>query len=374
MVGDGSRARKLTRTTMRLLRKTEILDLLSGGSATSTAANPFATREWTRHFIRQVATEDWIFAQPEPQSDVEYGLLYLRRNRPRSLAALTNYYASLFSPIVRVAPDRVASAAETLVDEITQHRPCVDTVNLSPLVSDAPETLEIAAAFRRHRWHVRRYFCFGNWYLPCANLRYADYIACRPSQVQNTIVRKGRKFATTLGNRIEIIDSETDVERAIAAFQCVYSRSWKNPETYPDFVPGWVRICASRGWLRMGLAWVGETPVAAQFWFTMGDRAYIFKLAYDEQFQSWSAGTLLTAELFRRCLDQDRVIEVDYLTGDDPYKRDWMTDRCERTGIFASNLRTPSGLLSAGREYVAERLQRFRRDSGSALAVRGLSA
>jgi GNAT acetyltransferase-like protein len=351
---------------MRLLRKHEILDLLSGGSATSTTANPFATREWTRHFISQVAEEDWIFALPESPSEIEYGLLYLRRNRSRSLAALTNYYASLFSPIVRVAPDRLASAVETLVDEITQHRPCVDTVNLSPLASDAPETIEIEAALRRRRWHVRRHFCFGNWYLPCAGVRYTDYIAGRPSEVQNTIARKGRKFATTPGNRIEIISAEADVERAIAAFQRVYSRSWKNPEPYPDFVPGWARICASRGWLRVGLAWIGETPIAAQFWFTMGDRAYIYKLAHDEQFQSWSAGTLLTAELLRHSLDQDRVIEVDYLTGDDPYKRAWMSDRRERAGIFASNLRTPWGLLSAGREYVAAGLQRLRRDSASA--------
>ena len=64
----------------------------------------------------------------------------------------------------------------------------------------------------------------------------------------------------------------------------------------------------------------------------MARRAYIFKLAYDEEYAKWSAGTVLTAHMFRHELDIDRVVEIDYLTGDDPYKGAWMTQRRERTG------------------------------------------
>ena len=45
--------------------------------------------------------------------------------------------------------------------------------------------------------------------------------------------------------------------------------------------------------------------------------------------------------------DVDRVSEVDYLTGDDPYKKDWMSDRRERWGIVAFNVRTVRGTLAA---------------------------
>jgi CelD/BcsL family acetyltransferase involved in cellulose biosynthesis len=52
----------------------------------------------------------------------------------------------------------------------------------------------------------------------------------------------------------------------------------------------------------------------------------------------------------KHVLDQDRVVEVDYLTGDDPYKRCWMTRRRERIGILACNLFTFEGLASAATE------------------------
>ena len=37
-----------------------------------------------------------------------------------------------------------------------------------------------------------------------------------------------------------------------------------------------------------------------------------------------SPGTTLTAALFEQVIDRDRVSLVDFGTGDDPYKRDWM--------------------------------------------------
>ena len=37
-------------------------------------------------------------------------------------------------------------------------------------------------------------------------------------------------------------------------------------------------------------------------------------------------------------IDTDKVHDVDYLTGDDAYKKDWMPDRRERWGIAVFNL------------------------------------
>ena len=45
-------------------------------------------------------------------------------------------------------------------------------------------------------------------------------------------------------------------------------------------------------------------------------------------------------------LDVDKVREVDYLTGDDKYKQDWMSHRRERWGILAMNPRTVRGALA----------------------------
>ena len=49
----------------------------------------------------------------------------------------------------------------------------------------------------------------------------------------------------------------------------------------------------------------------------------------------------------RHVIDIDRVGEVDYLTGDDAYKRDWMSHSRERCGIIAFNLRSVRGIAAA---------------------------
>jgi CelD/BcsL family acetyltransferase involved in cellulose biosynthesis len=50
------------------------------------------------------------------------------------------------------------------------------------------------------------------------------------------------------------------------------------------------------------------------------------KIAYDEQYAKLSIGTVLTT-LMPYVIDVDRVRIVDYLSGDDEYKRTWLSHR-----------------------------------------------
>lgn len=75
--------------------------------------------------------------------------------------------------------------------------------------------------------------------------------------------------------------------------------------------------------------------MAAQFWTVEGGTAYIHKLAHDERFRKSSPGTLLTAAMFEHVIDRDRVDLIDFGTGDDPYKRDWMDDVRSRWSVQA---------------------------------------
>ncbi|HEY8708580.1 MAG TPA: GNAT family N-acetyltransferase, partial [Burkholderiaceae bacterium] len=131
-------------------------------------------------------------------------------------------------------------------------------------------------------------------------------------------------------------------------------------EPYPNFARGWAQQCAEQGWLRLGVARIDDVPIAAQLWFVYGRRAYIFKLAYDESQSRWSAGTVLTAHMMRHVLEVDRVVEVDFLSGDDPYKKSWMMQRRERVGLIACNLRLLPGLIAAASEFVGQATARLR--------------
>jgi CelD/BcsL family acetyltransferase involved in cellulose biosynthesis len=88
-------------------------------------------------------------------------------------------------------------------------------------------------------------------------------------------------------------------------------------------------------------------------WILAYRKAYIYKLAYDSQFRPYSPGTLLTAHMMRRAFESEDVAEVDYLIGDDAYKKDWMGDRRERWRIVAYNPRTAGGLLGLSRGVLA---------------------
>ena len=68
----------------------------------------------------------------------------------------------------------------------------------------------------------------------------------------------------------------------------------------------------------------GLGAVAAQFWTVEDGTAFIHKLAHVEDSLKASPGTLLSAALFRHVIEVDRVARVDFGTGNDAYKRDWM--------------------------------------------------
>lgn len=248
-----------------------------------------------------------------------------------TLASLANFYTSRFVPPVasEVAASDLAELFRAI--RVGPNRP--RSYTFAPLERDGHEFKLMRSALRGAGLTTFDYFCFGNWYLP-VTMTAEEYLETRPGEVRSTIRRMSRRFALE-GGRIEIFRSPNDVEKATTAYTQVYGVSWKQPEPYPDFMPGLIRLCAERGWLRLGVAWVGDQAIAAQLWIVANEHASIFKLAYRPEFARFSPGTLLTAALMKHVIDIDQVKEVDYLTGDDAYKRSWMTHRRERWGLVA---------------------------------------
>jgi hypothetical protein len=275
---------------------------------------------------------------------------------PRRLEALANYYSPLFEPLfdplpgplLQPAPE-LALTAIALVNKIAQERPRWDAVDLHPMDSSDALFPKLEASFRAAGMAVQRYFCFGNWYLDVNGRSYDAYFDSLPSQLRHTLKRKSASLAARL--RIDIVTGGERLEQTIAAYEAVYLSSWKPPETFPAFIPGLMRLCAAQGSLRLGVAYIDEQPAAAQFWIAHNGVASIYKLAYDERLARLSAGSILTAALMRHVIDIDAVREVDFLSGDDAYKSDWMPHRRERWGLTAFNLRTLRGILLALKNF-----------------------
>jgi hypothetical protein len=124
-----------------------------------------------------------------------------------------------------------------------------------------------------------------------------------------------------------------ELETALATYQAVYAQSWKQPEPCLEFIPELVKLAAERGWLRLGVLWLNGEPLAAQLWLTGGGKANIYRLAYIKGVEKLSAGSVLTQALMQHAMDVDRVTEVDYLSGDDAYRANWMALRRKLVGL-----------------------------------------
>lgn len=284
------------------------------------------------------------------------GVLPLRAEKQRrgwEIGALSNFYTSLYEPVLE--PDLKAPEMVLMLDALERDFPRLRSLALAPMdpASHAYQTL--LCAMRGKGWIPFEYFAFANWYQPVVS-SWEQYLSERSSTLQNTLRRMGKKFAADQGS-LQLVTSAKDIPAAIAAYERVYAESWKKPEPFPLFMPGLLQTCATKGFLRLGIAWLDGQPVAAQLWIVSHGRAEIYKLAYDERFKAYSPGTLLTAMLMRHVIEVDKVSEVDYLIGDDPYKKTWMSHQRTRWGLIAYNPRSLFGLAGLAQEAAGRALK-----------------
>jgi Acetyltransferase (GNAT) domain len=288
--------------------------------------------------------------------------------RARRLTSLANFYSCDFAPLARAGAPRARDVA-AIAGVLRAEAPAVDLIELTslPFPSDAFDAL--ARGFAEAGWWLQPYFHFANWYEPTAGRSADAYLAARPPSLRNTVERKTRALAKRSDAQVALIVGDPalpadELEPAIAAYEQVYGASWKVAEPYPCFAASFIRAAAETGGLRLGLVTIAGVPAAAQIWIVWQGRATLCKLAHDERYKGLSVGSVLTWRMIQHVLDVDRVREVDFGRGDDPFKQLWMTQRREHWGLLVFNPATPRGLLAAARHLggrrVARVLQRWR--------------
>lgn len=256
-------------------------------------------------------------------------------NGLRALQSLTNYY----SPFYQMQGSQLASAKD-YVDavlccrsELSQY----DVIDLLPLYQHDAKTWQ--RAFNQIGF---KGFCYEhsiNWYHE--NITDVDqFWSLRPSKLRNTLKRKKHKLDQSgeYSTRVVAPQQMLRLNQALAHYHHVYYDSWKKIEPYPAFIDAIAQYAWQQGELRLGLIYHKQVPVAAQIWFVSDQTAYIFKLAYRKQYTKTSVGTVLTAAMMEYVIDKDKVTCIDFLTGDDSFKKDWMQSKRTLMGVQACNL------------------------------------
>jgi CelD/BcsL family acetyltransferase involved in cellulose biosynthesis len=274
--------------------------------------------------------------------------LFLTRQSRRA-NAFANWYSLETGPITHglIKPALIAALARHLlsVEKLTG-------VTLAPLGEDKAKLAQ--AAFREAGWIARSVQTTTNWSIALPGVDWATYFSARPRRLQNTLKRK-------LKHDIRIDISNKFSNDSWDFYEQVYKASWKSEEGSPAFLRALAAAEGHAGHLRLGLAYDGSTLVAAQFWLVENGEATIHKLAHVEARRGRSPGTVLTAAMFRHVIEQDKVRRIDFGTGDDAYKADWMDQQRPLFTVSFHNPRTAAGLLGAARERLSAARAAFRR-------------
>jgi CelD/BcsL family acetyltransferase involved in cellulose biosynthesis len=260
-----------------------------------------------------------------------------------TIASLSSWYTSLFEPVV--AAEEPAELFAALFEHLARKVPA-HTIKLSPLDATGDNFRALKQGLAAARWRgVHQWHCFANWYCPIEEQDFGAYLQQRPSQVRNTLTRKTKRFGRNGRGKLVLVRGPDNLNQVLEDYTTVYTNSWKPQEPTPQFVPQLIKLAANRGWLRLGIAYYDDQAVATQLWLVHNDTAHIFKLAYHQDYSQLSPGSVLTGFLMQQVIDEDKVSKIDYLSGDDHYKRDWMTLRQDRYGLAAYSPGTLGGVF-----------------------------
>jgi ribosomal protein S18 acetylase RimI-like enzyme len=240
--------------------------------------------------------------------------------------SLKHGFTPLYSLLIAdEAQERVLS----FLAEALSHLP-VKGLLLEPVANDDSKLNSLQRFLEIAGFNCERLFRGYNWIYRLQGQSYGAYMSGRPAQLRNTISRKKRKLEREHGYEIRLFTGD-EVPRAMPDYYVVYNASWKQNELknagFQDCV---VEGFSRAGWSRLAILYIKRQPVAAQLWFVHHNKASIFRLAYDKAWRQYSTGSILTSFLMEYVIDTDRVDEIDFLTGNDAYKQDWMSERRER--------------------------------------------
>ena len=291
------------------------------------ASSPFDRLEW------YALLEHPLFAMAERLGD---RVVVPLQRHPNGLSSLTNWFSFTWQPIGK---------SQELIRELARDlRSRTHRVTLSPLPDEDGTTEQLEQTFRDAGWFVLRDQCDENHVLPVAGRTFADYWAERPGKMRTTLKRKARKVDVDILTHFD--------ETAWAAYKAIYSESWKPEEERADILEAFAAAEGAAGRIRLGIGRADGVPVAAQFWTVENGTAYIHKLAHIEAATPLSAGTTLSAALFEYVIDTDGVELVDFGTGSDAYKRDWMEQVRPRFRLTCLDWRKPRAWPAIAKAFV----------------------
>jgi len=182
------------------------------------------------------------------------------------------------------------------------------------------------------------YLAFGDWFVDNIRCSGEEYFSKLPKKIRKDVSYCHRRLEKMGNLEFKVIKKGHNLDDYMDLYYQVYSKSWQQKEGVgPTFHRDLANMLVQHGWLRLGFLFLDGAALAAQFWLTCDGTSYILKTVYDQDYKKYSPGKVLTAEMMKYVIDVDRVTLIDYVQGDEPYKKDWTPERRERRGLIVFN-------------------------------------
>lgn len=284
-----------------------VLQELFAGCEPAPAPSPFDRAQWYA-----LLAETGLTPLIATASDASTAAALALSQSGGHITPLRNWYSFTWRPLAPEGP-----RGDRLLNKIARRlRDRAHRVTLEPVPDEDGSATRLAQAFRASGWRVEVTRCDANHFLEVGGRSFAQYWATRPGPLRTTFKRKAGKVSVQVLTHFD--------PDAWGHYERIYAASWKPQEDHPAMLRAFAMAEGQTGRLRLGLALLDDEPIAAQFWTVERGTAYIHKLAHLEQHRALSAGTTLTAALFEHVIDRDGVALVDFGTGTQSYKSDWM--------------------------------------------------
>ena len=297
----------------------------------------FFSRHWFENLVTTALEDDQDkLLACVIEKDIVLAILPLIKRNNKEWTSLHHLYTSLYTLLL--VEDKQQDTLTCLAKGLKQLP--FNSLTLEPIAEDDANINNLRQALESAGLSCYRYARFFNWFHQLQGQTFKDYMEARPPKVRNTIARKQRKLEREHNYEIRL-HTESDVQQGMADFNTVYKASWKATEPFGNVIEGFTNNFSKQAWTRLAILYIEGQPVAAQLWFVVHKKASIFKLAYDENWKQYSLGSILTKYLMEIVIDTDKVEEIDYLTGNDRYKQDWMSDRRQRWRLVCKHEHKP---------------------------------
>lgn len=311
-------------------------------SADYTKLYPFYCHDWYRIWLDNFCHNEGFkivkLCQDEKTTALvpllQYGVKYRRVNIEK-LELIGNVYSPVRSLLVN---KEYSFAIKSFLDYLLQFHDAWDLLDLSTLPEESGLVELITSELKKESIPFKEYLCFGDWYQDDIGCSGDAYLLRLPEKMRKDINYCKRRLEREGNLEIKIITLNDDLDHYMDLYYDVYSRSWQQQEKIgPTFHRDLASMAVNRGWLRLGFLFYNGIPLATQYWLVANGTAFILKTVYDQNYKKHSPGKILTAEMFKYVIDIDKVTTIDYVQGDEGYKKDWTPKRRERKGILVYN-------------------------------------